>query len=447
MTADSTTEVSHRPVREVVLHAPRAVQILILGVFVTRMGSFFATFATLFLTQRGFAARTLPVVLAAIGVSGMVGSLAGGWLADRVGSRTSLVSSMYASALAVTVLVIAPTHAVVVAAVCLVALCSQSYTPAASALLITNTAPVDRVPIFAFFRLALNVGAAIGAVVAGFLATHSFSLLFTVEAVAYAACGTVVFYGLRQVMTPADAPAEPASETLEPAPALTQPTVTEPTLTQPTLTQPTVTEPNEPSLTAVPAPLADAGPPAAPPARNLPVWLLCCLLFGVAAVYAQYQSTLPLQVVSHGYSTAFYGALLAVNGFVVIAGELPISSVTRKLPWVVPIIAGVLVMTFGLVVAAVVSLAVVIVLGLVAFTIGEMMFAPVANAAVATISPSGTEARYQGLLATAQSLGFSLGPAIGTAVFALSHPGLWTATALVAVLLSLGIYGVWRISR
>jgi predicted MFS family arabinose efflux permease len=445
MTADLQTEVSHRPVRQVVQQAPRPVQILILGVFVTRMGSFFATFATLFLTQRGFAARTLPVVLVAVGVSGMVGSLAGGWLADRVGSRTSLVSSMYASALAVALLVIAPSHLVIVVAVCLVALCSQSYTPAASALLITSTAPVDRVPIFAFFRLALNVGAAIGAVIAGFLASRSFSLLFTVEAVAYAACGTVVFYGLRQAAL-VRATAEPAPAAVT-EPTVTEPTVTEPTVPEPTVTQPTVTEPNEPSLTAAPAPLPPAGPPTTSPQRNLPVWLLCALLFGVAAVYAQYQSTLPLQVVSHGYSTAFYGALLAVNGVVVIAGELPISSVTRKLPWVVPIIAGVLVMTFGLVAAALVSLAVVIVLALVAFTIGEMMFAPVANAAVAAISPAGAEARYQGLLATAQSLGFSLGPAIGTAVFALSHPGLWTATSVVAVLLSLGIYGVWRISR
>ncbi|HTZ43682.1 MAG TPA: MFS transporter [Jatrophihabitans sp.] len=410
----------HRPVRQVVLQAPRPVKILILGVFVTRMGSFFATFATLFLTQRGFASHTLPAVLVAIGLAGMLGSLGGGWLADRIGSRASLVGSMIASSAAVAMLVVAPNHPTVVVAVCLVALCSQSYQPAASALLILNSAPADRVPTFAFFRLAMNVGAAIGAVIAGFVASRSYSALFSIEAIAYAACGMVVFLGLRHAqVTPTGARPDGPD---------------------------TVAEPNEPALTSAPGrvDLADTAPH---PQRNLPVWLLCALLFGVATVYAQYQSTLPLQVVRHGYTTAFYGALLAVNGVVVIAGELPISSVTRRLPWVVPLIGGVLVMTIGLAGAAMISLAAVIVVAFIAFTVGEMIFAPVTNAAVAAISPAGTEARYQGLLATAQSLGFSLGPAIGTTVFALSHHGLWIGTLLVAVALSTGIYGVWRISQ
>jgi MFS family permease len=171
------------------------------------------------------------------------------------------------------------------------------------------------------------------------------------------------------------------------------------------------------------------------------------LLFGVAAVYAQYQSTLPLQLVSHGYSTAFYGALLALNGVLVIAFELPISAVTRRLPWVLPIVAGVLLMAGGLVAAAVLTLTVVVVLAFIAFTAGEMAFAPVANAAVAELSPPGTEARYQGLLATAQSLGFSLGPAIGTSIFALSHDTLWWGTSIATAALAAGIYTVWRISQ
>ncbi len=409
--SDVTTASERRSVLEVVLHAPRPVRILILGVFVSRMGSFFSTFATLFLTNRGFTAASLPAVLIAIGVAGMVGSLSGGWLADRIGQRSTLVLSMLASSAAVAMLVIAPTHPLIVVSVCLVSLCTQSYTPAASALLIVNTAPDDRVPTFAFFRLALNVGAALGALIAGVIATRSYSTLFTVEAIAYAACALVIYTGLAGGRTRdvAEGATEAVAETVE----------------------------------------ADEATPQGhlPANRHLPVWMLCVVLFGVATLYAQYQSTLPLQLVGHGYSTAFYGTLLAINGFVVILFELPISSVTRRLPWVLPIVAGVLIMTAGLVVAALVTLAAVIIVAFVAFTAGEMMFAPVANAAVAEISPAGAEARYQGLLATAQSLGFSLGPAIGMSVFAFSRPGLWLGTSITACVLGAGTYLVWRVSK
>lgn len=43
-------------------------------------------------------------------------------------------------------------------AVCVVALCTQSYVPAASALPVDHTVPADRVPLFALFRVALNLG-------------------------------------------------------------------------------------------------------------------------------------------------------------------------------------------------------------------------------------------------------------------------------------------------
>jgi MFS family permease len=409
MTSASDTTKAPRPVLQVVLHAPRPVRTLIFGVFVSRTGSFFATFATLFLTNRHFASRTLPLVLVAIGVSGMAGSLLGGWLADRIGHRATLVSSMLASSAAVAILVLAPTHPMIVIAVCLVALCTQSYTPAASALLILNSEPADRVPTFAFFRLALNVGAALGALIAGQIASRSYTVLFSVESAAYLSCALVIFVGLRESRPEPDpAAAEDAAAELG---------------------------------------VEDAVEPLIRVTGRLPVWLLCAALFGIALVYAQSQSTLPLQLIGHGYSTAFYGALLALNGLVVIAFELPISSVTRRLAWAIPIISGTLLMAAGLVTAALVSVTVVVIAGVVVFTVGEMVLAPVANAAVAEISPAGAEARYQGLLATGQSLGFSLGPAIGTSVFAFSHRGLWWATVAAACAFSLGIYGIASLSR
>ncbi len=386
---------------QVVVHAPRSVRVLILGAFVSRVGSFFATFATLFLTKRGFTPEELSLVLIGIGAAGMVGSLTGGWLAERASHRTALVTSMLASSAALAMLVIAPTRPVLAVAACLVMLCTQSYTPAASALLVQNSEPTDRVPIFALFRLALNVGAALGPLIAGVVATHSYALLFAIESVADAFCALVLLFGLRRARRLAVG--EPVADTAE--------------------------------------------PPATQSAdrSHLRVWALCATLFGVAVIYVQYRSTLPLQLLDHHFTTAFYGSLLALNGFMVIFCELPISSVTRRLTWPIPLVVGISTMTAGLVFAGVGTSAFMVVAALVLFTIGEMVFAPVGNAAVAELSPPGTAARYQGLLATAQSLGFSLGPVIGITLFGLSHSSLWLITAIAAAVLCGGIYAVWRL--
>ncbi|MET1072828.1 MAG: MFS transporter [Umezawaea sp.] len=396
MTAPSTKP---RSVLAVVTGAPAPVWILIVGVFVNRVGSFFSTFATLFLVDRGFTAAELPLVLVAIGAAGMAGSLGGGWLADRAGHRGSLVTSMAGSAASLALLAVAPSTALVVVGVCLVGFFGQSYVPAASALLVRNSDPVDRVPIFAFFRLALNVGAALGPLIAGLVATRSYTALFLIDAATCALCGLVILIGLRG----RDAAPEPVAAQPEP------------------------------------------GDADVPIRGHRGVVLLCLLLFVVASIYAQHMSTMPLQLSEAGSPASFYGLLLALNGFLVIIGELPISSVTRKLPWRVPVIAGIVLMSAGLVVAGLGKVAILVVPAFVVFTIGEMVFAPVANAAVAELSPPGATGRYQGMLATCQSLGFTLGPALGTAVYALSPSGLWWGIAVVTAVVCAGILLIWKV--
>jgi predicted MFS family arabinose efflux permease len=422
----SSAPVEHRSVLKVVLSAPRPVWILIVGTFINRVGSFFSTFATLFLTHHGVSASDLPLVLVGVGVTSMIGSLGGGWLSDRLGRRNALVLSMFASAAALLLLSFAVSLPLIVAAVCLVGLCVQAYLPAASALLVDYSRPEDRVPIFAFFRLALNVGAALGPLIAGVLAARSYTLLFEVDGLTSALCGIVIFVGIKRTdrapsVSPAQSPADstPAPDTGEGADA------------------------GEGAGAAASSAAVTPEPVKAPPS-GVPVMALCVAFFGIAMIYAQYRSTVPLELLRHGFSTVFYGALLTLNGSLVIVGELPISSRTRRLPWQYVVIAGVLTMAIGLAVSGLAKQAVLVVAAFAVFTVGEMIFAPVANAAVAQLSPAGKTARYQGLLATAQTLGFALGPAAGTSILPLSAAGLWAGTLGLACLCCAAIYIIWR---
>ncbi|HEX9064526.1 MAG TPA: MFS transporter, partial [Streptosporangiaceae bacterium] len=290
VTSDAAV-VQRRPVLTVVRHAPGPVWILAAGTFVNRAGSFFSTFATLFLTHRGVSVAALPLTLAGIGAASMAGSLAGGWLSERAGHRNVLVFSMFASAAFLLLLANAPSLPLVVTAACLTAFSAQSYIPAASALLIEHSRPEDRVPLFAFFRLALNLGAATGPLIAGVVATRSYTLLFSLDSLTSVLCGLLILIGIqRRVRPPATAGAD---------------------------------RPHEPDPAAGPRERSGQQPRTSGPARAL-----CVVLFAVAMVYVQYQSTVPLELLRHGYSPAFYGVLLTLNGGLVIVAELPVSSVT-----------------------------------------------------------------------------------------------------------------------
>src|SRR5271169_185734 len=80
-----------RSVPQVILHAPRPVRILTAGVFLNRLGSFFSTFLVLLLRQEHFSLHTLPLVLLVVGGAMPIGSLLGGWAADRFSRKTALV--------------------------------------------------------------------------------------------------------------------------------------------------------------------------------------------------------------------------------------------------------------------------------------------------------------------------------------------------------------------
>lgn len=198
-----------RSVLQVVLAAPRPVRVLVIGVFINRLGSFFLTFLVLFLTQLGFTLQQLSLILLVVGAATPIGSLLGGWAADRFSRRASLVGSTLLAAASFLVVGLADDRAVVLVAVGVASLFAQAYLPAASALLVDSTREQDRVPTFALFRLAINVGAALGPLLAAVVARHGLDLLFVVNSGAYVLFALVLAIGLPRAGRtglPADTP-------------------------------------------------------------------------------------------------------------------------------------------------------------------------------------------------------------------------------------------------
>jgi MFS family permease len=152
---------------------------------------------------RGISLGLAGLAAATQSATALASGFLGGTLSDRVGPKRVLVGalSVMTVAFGLMPLIRAPWHAFAVYVVWGAG--SGSFWPSQSALLAGLTPPARRSPAYALQRLTMNLGAAIGGVAAGLIASvshpSSFTVLFIVNAATYVAYMVV----LLRVRTPA----------------------------------------------------------------------------------------------------------------------------------------------------------------------------------------------------------------------------------------------------
>jgi MFS family permease len=376
---------------------PRPAWALFAGAFVNRFGSFVVPFLTLYLTRSGYSAAQAGTVVSLYGVGSLAAAGVGGYLADRVGRRSSIAISMFASAAAMLFLWRAPWLPLIALCTGLAGLTSELYRPAAGALIADLVPSGQRVAGFALYRLAINSGIAVGTAAAGFLADRSFSLLFLGDAATSVVFGLVALVALPQHV--AQHPATIAMPGTGNAPSSVMP------------------------LGLLDALWAD---------RRLTVFLVASTLGSI--VYFQSLSTLGLQVRAYGLPNAAYGALLALNGALILTLELALTSITQRLPPARVIAAGYLFTGLGFGLVALAHALPLLAVTVLLWTLGEMLASPIAAAYVADLAPAHLRGRYQGLWGLTSAAGLILAPALGTRIFSWSASGLWLVCGVLGIL-------------
>jgi len=363
------------PLRSLMTMFPREVWILFGGTVINRFGSFVLVFLILYLTKLGFTPAQAGFAVAAYGIGGMGASLMGGWLADRLGRRRSIALSMFSAA--VVILMLGRAHALpeIVVWTVLMGLTAELYRPAASALLTDLTRPEDRVTTFAGYRLAVNFGAMIGPAVGGLIAEASFAWLFVGDALTCAVYGVIALLAL------------------------------------PDGTRTTAAE--------------EAARPRHSIFRDTGFMVFLIASTAVAFMYAQTHSGFALEVSGRGQPNHVYGLLLALNAFLVLLLELPLSRWTRTKRRR-PVIAlgwGLIGLGFGLIpwgqgVAW-------LTLSILVLTLGEIFSAPVGAAYVSDVAPDHMRGRYMGAWTMTWGLGYVLGPSLGGQLYGYGSHALW----------------------
>jgi Major Facilitator Superfamily len=364
---------------------PPAIRILSVGVFLNQVGAYVAVFLALILAVRGFDTRRIALALVLVSVFGILGSSAGGVLASRIGARRTIISTMTGSAFFTTFLALNGSYLSTVVCACFISFFNRGCQPASIATVGELAAPDQRVPMFGFYQLALNLGAAVGPLIAGFLLTRSLVALLLIDA-ATSLCFAVAALRLpHQRAGPGKGTSGEEAGRQRHGP--------------------------QPSWWARRTVLADRR------------FLVLCVGFAlVATCYGQQFGAFPLELRAHHYSLELLGGMFTANAIAVIAFQVPVSIAVRQLSARVPLTAAAALMGGGYAIFLLGMSVPTIIASVCLWTGGELLIAPTAPAVAMNMSSAGAHGRYQGALLVARTTGQTLGPTAG--VFASSFSPL-----------------------
>ncbi|WP_051716327.1 MDR family MFS transporter [Streptomyces bikiniensis] len=386
-----------RSARETVSGLPPGFWWLWLSTLVNRTGAFVLTFLSLYLTlELGHSAWFAGLVVALHGLGGVAGSPLGGVLTDRWGRRPTMITMHLAGAACAAALAFVTSAWGIAAVVLLMGVAMQAVRPPINATIADMVPAHDVRRAYALNYWALNLGFAIASLGGGAAAFLGYRTLFVVDAVATVLCAVIVFLRLPETRPDRPAPAEEKS----------------------------VAEPEVSTLTV----LRDA------PFRTLVLLnLLVCLVFTAPWI------GLPLTMADQGLSASSYGAVIAVNGVVIVGFQLLVNKLTDKRSPVLLLALSSLLFGLGTGATALAGSSVAFAATVVVWTVGEMIHVPTNAAATARLAPEHARGRYQGVMGMSWAVAGFVAPILAGAV--VDGPGpdvLWAATAAIGVLAAAG---------
>jgi MFS family permease len=355
---------------------PRPFWHLMAATFVNRIGYVVEPFLALYLSgQRDLSPTTIGVVLACFGAGSFVSQILGGYLADRIGRRATLVAGMVGTAACFLLLASVRDLVLIAVAATLTGLLIDVYRPALSAAVADLVPPHARARAFALIYWAINLGVATAGILGGLLADRSYWLLFVADAATCLGFAVII--------------ARAVPET-RPAPTGGR-----------------------------------SGGYARVFTDGLAMGLFLTLVLS-STVYMQQLVTLPLAVKDSGLSASAYGLIYAVNPATVILAQPLVMRLIDRFPAAPTVAASSLIIGVGFWLTSFADTIPMYAVTVLIWTIGEIGFNAVEPALIAEIAPPDLRGRYNGLIGTAFGASALLGPLAGTWLYGIDPDLLWS---------------------
>jgi len=376
---------------------PEVYWVVWLGTLVNRSGGFVGPLLTFYLTgDRHLSLGTAGLVVALFGGGGSLAALVGGVLADRVGRRATMLMSMIGGGVLMASLGFQRDVTAIAVNTFALGFVGELYRPAVMAFVGDVVPPSDRLRAFGYLYWVINLSFAFASVMGGLLSKWSYTALFVGDAATmfgFAALIAVRLPETRPAAAAVRAEGEGATSGVTLWHVLTDRTF-------------------------------------------MMFWVLS---FGFTLII--YQSAVPLsaQLARQGFDQSAYGALLAVNGVMIVLLQPSLTAWGKNRDRSRLLALSVFLMGSGMALHGVSSVIPVHVIAITTWTIGEIIASPVNSTVVTNLAAAEARGRYQGTFGMSWSLASMLGPIVGAAVF--DHAGagaLWGGCAGLGIAVALG---------
>jgi MFS family permease len=373
---------------------PRSVQTLQLGGLLNATGNgLILPFTLIYLhNERGIDLGTAGLVMGTNAAVSLVSGPIAGAFVDRVGGKRMLAIALLFLAVGIAGYSLVETAAHGFLAAAIVGIGNGAFWPSQSSLL-SGLAPREKRPaVFAMQRVTMNLGIGIGGLAGGFIASESFEALFIIDAFTF-----VAYLAVLWVFVP------------EPRHAVERST--------------------------------RSGSYRDVLRHRVFMGLMVVNAAFIVAGIAQLE-VLPAYAKNEvGIAETGIGQLFFINTLAVVLLQLPIARFARghrRMPFLALVgvfcaVSWLLVPVSGLWLAGAGAFAV-LALAVAIFGIAECLHGAVQAPLVADLADHRLIGRYMAISAFSWQVGFTIGPAAGAALLAVSPTGLWIAAAIVCVL-------------
>ena len=381
---------------------PVPVLILCLGSFINRAGSFVMLFMTIYISERlGYGVTFAADCFGAFGVGSMIASMMGGQFADRFGRKPVMLFALFGGAITLVLMSEVESRWGILALMFLCSLTADMYRPAASAMIGDLVGTVQRPMAFALMYISFNLGFAVAAPVGGFLAERSFHWLFWGDAITTSAYGLMIVFLVRETL-----PAAASSKS---------------------------------NTNEIQVRWADA---VRHILRDVPFLLFCAATLLTGVVFMQAFSTLPIHLAKLAYSREQIGLILAVNGVLIVALQIPVASVLNRFHRVLVILAGEILIAIGFGLTTFAEAWPMLLMTVIIWTVGEVVQAAFKQSFVADLAPVSMRGRYMGVFSLCHAIALAGGVPLAGRVYEHYGPNVLWPGCFACAMLAAAIYVV-----
>jgi MFS family permease len=378
---------------------------LVAATFIDRLGgTLIFPFFSLYITHRFNVGMTEAGVLFAIfAVSGFVGNMIGGALADKIGRRAILIFGLVFSALSSVAMGLVDNLPAFYALAAFVGILSDVAGPARGAMVADLLPEHQRADGFGVMRVAANISWVIGPTVGGFLATKSYLILFILDAVTSLITAGIVYSRIPET--------KPQLSDAETPPSMLK---------------------------------TIAGYSAVAKDRLYLAFVLVSMLMTLA--YQQLYSTLSVYMRDvHGLQAQAYGSLMSINAAVVVLLQFWITRRTNTRPPLLMMALGTSLYMIGFLMYGFVATYLLFALAMLIITFGEMIVVPVGQAIATQMAPIDMRGRYLAFYGLSWMFPSSVGPwAAGLIMDNFNPDWVWYAAGIFS---AIAVISFWLLHR